>query len=337
MMPLLRKLASLKLTLAGMAALALVSLSVASKGGIDAGFAAIPVFVLVLNLVAALLSNRSFRTQSGLLVFHVGLLLVFLLAGLTVLTRFEGHVEVVQGGEFSAQSVQVTESGWLHRGKLDRIRFAQDEIRVEYLPRLLRQTTRSSIILYDGHGSSSPAVVGDRDTLTLAGYRIAATFNKGYAVIVGWHGDDGRREYGSIHFPSYPENDWNQRIDWTTPAGETLILELDLHEEPLRTDAAWTLGRTDLPFALRIEGGDGLVLADGDSAALTGGRISVEALRLWMGYRIDYLPLLPWMLVAAFLAITGLAMHYRTHYLIRRPKSARVTITEEGAPDVTLA
>ena len=337
MMPLLRKLASLKLTLAGMAALALVSLAVASAAAIDAGFASIPIFVLVLNLLAALLTNRSFRTQTGLLVFHVGLLLVFLLAGLTVLTRFEGHVEVVQGGEFSAQSVEVTESGWLHRGKLGRVRFVQDEIRVDYLPQLLRQNTDSRVILHDDHGNPEPLVVGDRDTLTLAGYRIAATFNKGFAVIVGWHGDDGRREYGSIHFPSYPEYDWNQRIDWTTPAGETLVMELDLGEAPLRTDAAWTLGRTDLPFALRVEGSDGLVLSDGDSAAVAGGRVSVEELRLWMGYRIDYLPLLPWMLVAAFLAISGLTIHFRTQYLSPRPKSARVTNTEGGAPDVTLA
>lgn len=337
MMPLLRKLASLKLTLVGMAALAIVALAVASEGAVDAGFATIPIFVLVFNLFAALLTNRRFRTQTGLLVFHVGLLLVFLLAGLTVLTRFEGHVEVVQGGEFAAQSVEVTERGWLHRGQLDRVRFSQDEIRVDYLPGLLRQATRSAIVLRDDNGGAVGAVLGDHETMTVSGYRVAATFNKGYAVIVGWRDADGRTEYGAIHFPSYPENDWNQRIDWTTPAGETLVMELELAEAPLQTDEAWTLGRTDLPFALRITRSDERVLAAGESMVLGGGQISVQDLRLWMGYRIDYLPLLPWMLVAAFLAITGLGIHYRTHYLQPRKQAARVTVAREVTPDVTTA
>lgn len=337
MMQLLKKLASLRLSLAGMAALAVVAIAAAGRDGIDTGYAAIPIGLLVVNLLAALATNRSFRTQTGLLVFHVGLLLVFLLAGLTVLSRFDGHVEVVQGGEFAAETVEIEEQGWLHAGRLDRVRFVQGPIRVDYLPGLRRQATRSAIEVADGDGGVVPLTIGDRDTATLGGYRFAATFNKGFAVVVGWHGHDGRIRYGSIHFPSYPENDWNQRIDWATPAGETLALELQLGEPPIRLDESWTLGDTDLPFTLRVTGGSDAVLAAGESLAVAGGRVSVEDLRLWMGYRVDYLPLLPWMLAAAFLAIGGLALHYRSHYLRLTRPAPQPRPARGGMPDVTVA
>lgn len=337
MMQLLKKMASLRLSLAGMAALAVVAVAAAGRNGIDTAYAAIPIGVLIVNLLAALATSRSFRTQTGLLVFHVGLLLVFLLAGLTVLSRFDGHVEVVQGGEFAAQAVEIEEQGWLHSGRLDRVHFVQGPIRVDYLPGLRRRATRSAIEVANGGGGVEPLTIGDRDTAVLGGYRFAATFNKGFAVIVGWQGHDGRVQYGSIHFPSYPENDWNQRIDWTTPAGEALVLELQLGEPPIRPNETWTLGRTDLPFTLRVTGGSDAVLAAGESLAVAGGHVSVEALRLWMGYRVDYLPLLPWMLAAAFLAIGGLALHYRSHYLRPAKSAQRSHPVKGGMLDVTAA
>lgn len=333
----LRRIASLKLTLVGMAALALVALAAAGEAAINPDYAAIPIVLLAVNLLAALITNRSFRTQTGLLVFHLGLLLVFVLTGLTVLTRFDGRVEVVQGGEFEASSVQVNERGWLHAGRLGRVQFTQGDIRIDYLPQLLRQDTRSTVLTADANGRPTARTIGDRDTMTLEGYRIAATFNKGFAVIFGWHASDGRVEYGSVHFPSFPENDWNQRIDWITPAGERLELELELGAPLLRVDEAWTLGRTDMPFTVRISGREEALLAEGESATMAGGIITVEDLRLWMGYRVDYLPLLPWMVVAAFLAIGGLAMHYRSQYLRDRRQPSRAATRKEAMADVAAA
>lgn len=336
MMKLMKKLASLRLSLAGMIALALVAVAAAGEDGIDTAFAAFPIAVLVLNLVAALLVNRSFRTQTGLLVFHVGLLLVFLLAGLTVLSRFDGHIEVMQGESFEAQSVVVEERGWLHAGRLDRVQFTQREISVDYLPGLRRQSTTSTIEVPDDDGRVISLTIGDRHTVRLQGYRIAATFNKGFAVVLGWHGDDGNTAYGSIHFPSYPENDWNQRIDWITPGGELLQLELRLAEPPFKADAAWALGRTDVPFTLHIDS-EGTALAAGDEARVAGGRISVEGLSMWMGYRVDYLPLLPWMLAAAFMAVAGLALHFKSHYLRRAVSSRQPADATGDSVDVAAA
>lgn len=339
MMDTLKKLASLRLTLAAMASLATVAIATAGEHGVDTAYTAIPIAVLVLNLLAALLTNRSLRTQTGLLVFHVGLLLVFVLAGLTVSTRFDGHVEVVQGGAFEPGRVAVTENGWLHRNRLDQIRFSQGDIRVDYLPGLRRQGTRSTIFVPRGDGREDVLTVGDGTVATLSGYRVAATFNKGFAVIVRWRDASGNAAYGAVHFPSYPEHDWNQRIDWTTPAGQRLMLELELEDPPQRVGDAWTIARSNLPFALHVDGSgeQPITLAAGDSTAVNNGEIEIVDLRLWMGYRIDYLPFLPWMLVAALLAIGGLAAHYRNHYrrqhrfVTTRPRVA------EGVPDVAAA
>jgi hypothetical protein len=56
-------------------------------------------------------------------------------------------------------------------------------------------------------------------------------------------------------------------------------------------------------------------LRSGDSIELAGGKVQVADLRVWMAYQIDYQPFLPWMLVAALLAIIGLCMHFASRYL----------------------
>ena len=104
-----------------------------------------PLVLLVLNLFAALLTNRSFRSQTGLLVFHVGLLLVFACIGLTVLLRYDGHVEVLQGAALDASQVTTVEQGWWHENRLGGIELYQGDVRINYLPGLNRQDTHSTI------------------------------------------------------------------------------------------------------------------------------------------------------------------------------------------------
>ena len=44
----------------------------------------------------------------------------------------------------------------------------------------------------------------------------------------------------------------------------------------------------------------------------------VVDLRTWMAYRVEHLPFLPWMFVAAMLSIIGLGMHFARRYLPAR-------------------
>ena len=317
MMSLLRKLASLRLTLLGMILLAVLAVVGSRNADIGAEITVIPLVVLVVNLLAALLTNRSFRTQTGLLVFHIGLLLVFACIGLTLLLRYDGHVEVVQGGSFDAAQVETVERGWWHDDRLGEIELYQGEVRINYLPGLNRQDTHSTVEYRAASGELRRITVGDTRTANIDGYRFAATFNKGYALLLHWTGADGREALGAVHMPSFPSFDWKQVTTWTTPAGQEIELELDFDQRVSDDRADWTFGRTDMPYSVsvRVAGEPQRSIRSGESLELAGGLVQVADLRVWMAYQIEYLPFLPWMFVAAMLAIVGLTLHFASRVL----------------------
>lgn len=317
MMSLLRKLASLRLTLVGMILLAVLAVIASRRADVGAGVTVVPLAILVINLLAALLTNRSFRAQTGLLVFHVGLLLVFVFIGLTVLLRFDGHAEVLQGTAFDAAQVETVDQGRWHDNRLDGLEFYQGEVRINYLPGLNRQDTHSTIEYRTGSGELRRVAIGDTRTASIDGYRIAATFNKGFALLLQWSGDDGSEILGAVHMPSFPEFDWKQVTTWTTPAGQEVELELDF-DRPVSSDtSAWTFGDTSMAYTVHVAvAGDApRTLQKGESARLEGGAIRAVDLRVWMAYQIEYVPFLPWLFVAAMLAIGGLAAHFARRYL----------------------
>jgi len=317
MMSLLKKLASLRLTLVGMILLAVLAVIASRSAGVDAGVTAGPLLLLVLNLFAALLTNRSFRTQTGLLVFHIGLLLIFVCIGLTLMLRFDGHVEVLQGARFDAGQVEIVEQGSWHANRLDEIELYQGDVRINYLPGLNRQDTQSTIEYRMASGELRRMTLGDTRSAKIDGYRIAATFNKGFAVLLHWTGDDGTEILGAVHMPSFPQYDWKQVTTWTTPAGQEVELELDFDRPVSRDTGEWTFGSTSMPYAVRLSVADEapVALRDGDSVSLAGGGVRVVDLRVWMAYQIEYLPFLPWMFVSAFLAIAGLSLHFARRFL----------------------
>ena len=336
MMSLLRKLASLRLSLAGMALLAVLAVVASRNADIDAGITVVPLAILVVNLLAALLTNRSFRAQTGLLIFHVGLLLVFACIGLTVMLRFDGHVEVLQGAAFDASRVETVEQGRWHDNQLANLEFYQGDILINYLPGLNRQDTHSTIEYRAPGGEMRRMTIGDTRTATIDGYRVAATFNKGFAVLLQWTGADGREILGAVHMPSFPEFDWKQVTTWTTPAGQELELELDF-DEPVSSDTdEWTFGATFMPYSLRVTaaGAAPRTLREGEWARLEGGAVRVVDLRTWMAYQVEYLPFLPWMFVAAMLSIIGLGMHFARRYL---PARAAADEEEEALAHVARA
>ena len=319
-MHIVKKLASLRLTLAAMILLVMLALMGSRSAAVDIAVTALPIAVLVLNLLAAIVTNRSFRTQTGLLVFHIGLLLVFVLAGLSVLTRFNGHVEVVQGGAFDVRDVEVTEQGWLYDGNLADVHFVQRDIQVDYLPGLVRQATRSTIEFMSANGVPQRMTIGDSRGAEFSGYRLLATFNKGLALILRWEGHDGDVSYGAVHFPSFPQYDWRQVTEWLTPAGQQVEMKIEFAGPVSRPTEQWVLQRPQVPFSVRSSATDmpAVVTRLGESIDVVGGSLRVDDLRMWMAYRVDYFPFLPWMFVAAMLAIGGLAAHFGSRYLPMR-------------------
>ena len=336
MMSLLKKLASLRLSLVGMALLAVLAVVASRSADVDVGITVVPLTILVVNLLAALLTNRSFRAQAGLLVFHVGLLLVFACIGLTVLLRFDGHVEVLQGAAFDASQVETVEQGRWHNNRLDDLELFQGEIRINYLPGLNRQDTHSTIEYRAASGELRRMTIGDTRTATIDGYRVAATFNKGFAILLQWSGDDGREMLGAVHMPSFPEFDWKQVTTWTTPTGQEVELELDF-DVPVSSDTeSWTFGATSMPYTVRVTaaGEAPRTLREGEATRLAGGVVRAVDLRTWMAYQIEYLPFLPWMFAAAMLAIIGLGMHFARRDL---PARASADKEEDGLVHVARA
>jgi cytochrome c biogenesis protein len=307
----------------GLAALIVNSVAISQWPDTALPWVVLPLTLLAINLFAALLVRHAFRHQSALLLFHVGLLAVLLLVAAGVILRFDGSVELVEGETFDAGAVTARGGGWLHPNRLQRVRFEQGPMEVRYLPKLQRDTTHSRVVVATQDGQEVRRDVGDRQGFTLHGYRFMTTFNKGYSVLVLWRDAQGRESLGAVNFPSYPEFDWKQVNDWTTPVGETLTLELQLAQR-VPEDTPWTLSSRDVDYALSVGGGGNETrsMSPGQSIAVRGGEIKLVDLRMWMGYRIDFNPLLPWLIAAAFLSLGALALHMAQKF--RSPQAAEV-------------
>ncbi len=303
-------LASLRLTMIGLAGLIANSFAISQWPDASIPWLVLPLSLLALNLFAALLVRHAFRHQAALLLFHVGLMAVLILVAVGVLVRFDGSVEVIEGEAFNASAVTVRGAGWLHPDRLDRVRFAQGPLEIHYASGFQRGTTHSRVVVEREGNTVVQRDIGDRQGFMSHGYRFMTTFNKGYSVLVLWRGSGGEEAIGAVNFPSYPSFDWKQVNGWTTPAGESLTFELKLAER-VPDDSAWTLSSGNVAYEVGVAGdaGEERAIGPGRPVAVKGGDIKILDLRLWMGYRIDYNPLLPWILTAAFLSLGALAVH----------------------------
>jgi cytochrome c biogenesis protein len=317
--------ASLSLTFVGLCWL-FVNAAAVSRWPDLTGWLVLPLALLSLNLLAAIITNRVFRSQAALLTFHIGLLCVLVLAGAGIMLRFEGNVEIVEGAEFDPRLVNERRRGWLHSGELNDIGFVQGPIEVRYWEGLQRDTTSTSVEM-KGRGRVG---FGDRYGVTIHDYRFLTTSNKGYAVLLMWEDADGRQSLGAVNFPSYPDLEWKQVNDWTTPAGQVLNLELVLPDRAPKHEA-WVLASDDMRYRLRVSDDSGVaaIVGQGDIFDVDGGRVRVTDLRLWMGYRVDYNPVLPWLVAAAFLSLAALAVHVQQKFKAPARSRAR-TIVGQG-------
>lgn len=305
---LLRVLASLKLTLLGIAVLLVAVLLSYFNQGQSAFYLIPPLALLAVNLLAAIIANPRIRQNSGLLMFHICLLSIAVLTIMSQLTSMQGRVEITQGTVFDAGSVTVIEQGAWHRlGALQQVEFVQGDIQVDYAAGLRRGPTRSRLQLND----ENHVMIGDNVAFKNHGYRFYTTSNKGFAAIINWYAKDGGVERGSIHFPSYPLYDWKQHNQWQAPTGEQLDFKLMI-DTPLDRDREWLLQSVNgsAYLLITLPGGSGHRLAPGETIELDNGLLEFEAIRMWMGYKIFYDPFLAWFFAAALVGVAGIAWHY---------------------------
>jgi len=312
MMAVLRSLASTRLTLVGMALLAIgAGLSYNNPANVSIWVLILPLALLSLNLSAAIITQPGINRRPGLLIFHIGLLSVCLLVGLGRLTFFDARIELVENSTFDPAAMTDVRQGPWHRGHLSKISFLQQNYTVAYRPGLVRGATRSNILLPDGQGGWEPRAVGDDTPLILDGYRFYTTFNKGFAAILTWANERGEAITGNINMPSYPLFEYRQDNSWVPPGSEREIKFWLRLETGYTLEDYWVLDGRKASGVLVVNDGDQRVeLNPGEGIQMADGYLRYEGLSTWMGYKIFYDPTLHWLFIAAMMTVFGLALHF---------------------------
>lgn len=306
----LQRLASLKVTLAGLVLLTLATAVIYRQTAPAGPLLVLPLGLLALNLVAAMATSGKLRTQAPLLVFHLSLLAIVLLVAAGRLTYLKGHVELADGVPFEGV-LTGEERGALHFGNIAGLTFVSEGFTIEYAPTVKRGATRNQVAWPDAEGRWQRQVIGDQTPLVLQGYRFYTSFNKGFAPTFRWTPRGGEPMVGAFHLPAYPMHEYNQARTWSPPgSGEELWFMLSFDELILDPDRPSEFRLpTDYRMVIRI-GERREEMKPGDSVDLAGGRLEFMGLRAWMGYTVFYDWTLSWLAAASVAAVLSLAFHF---------------------------
>lgn len=309
---LLESLASLKLTLVALLVFAAFVVFLYVRDDLPGSLLAAPLGLLSVNLVAAVLSNRGFRRQAALLVFHLALLTLVLLLAASRLSYLKGNLELSEGEEFTGTLLQ-TDAGLLHPIEgLRALRFGNLGFHIDYAPGPLRQGIRNQIEIRAPGSVPQRVEITDQKPLILSGYRFYPTGNKGFAPIFFWRPSGaGEARIGSVHLPSYPLHEHGQAREWTPPGTALRIWTmLEFQEIILDPDRPSEFRPPKQhKIVLRI-GEKRWELSPGETVDLPEGRLTYAELRGWMGYTVFYDWTIPWLLAACLVAIAALGAHF---------------------------
>lgn len=311
MIKLIRKIASTRLTLVGMALLGVgAALSYDNPVSTPVWVLVVPLVLLAINLFSAILTNARINRRGGLLIFHLGLLGIIVLAAIGRLTHMDANLEIIQGAGFAEEDLMNVRAGPWHSGRLEEVRFIQGPYTVDYAPGITRGLTHSHVMVPDGHGGWEQKIIGDDRPLVINGYRFYTTFNKGFSTVLTWIPERGSPVTGTVNMPSYPMFEFKQSNSWTPPGGKEINFWLQLQTD-LDDNAHWTLDARKAKGTLVINSNDRRIeLQPGESAALNGGTLRYEQLSSWMGYKLFYDPTLHWLFITAIIGILGMAAHF---------------------------
>ena len=273
----------------------------------------IPLLLLAFNLMTALLTNKIFRHHGWLLLFHVALLLLLLLIGISQVTKLIGGVEVTNGSVYNASSVQWRQ-GVFHSNRLDQLQFKLNDFVINYAPNFgepRRQDTQAYVTWVDEQGGVKKGIVGDKVPLKIYGYKLYTTHNKGFAPTFKWVPNKGTAIEGSVNLPAWPAFELNQSNDLKIPnTPYKLWLTLKFFDPILSPTEPSVFRIPDDPLLVVRVDEKRYELQPGESIDFPTGRLEYLGLNTWMGFQIFYDWSLPWMLAVALLALFGLAGHF---------------------------
>lgn len=312
----LKALASLRLTLAALAVLVGVSwwLYGQAEAGKDDWPLVAVLAILSLNLLAAIATNRTFRGQLPLLVFHLSLLSLVLLALASRLTYLTGTAEVTTGTPFAGLATQ--RAGTWHSGALNEVEFTNLGFSIRYLPGIKRDKTLNRIGLRDQGGLPREVEIGDQIPLVLQGYRFYTSGNKGFAGLFRWTPDEGSPEFGSINFPGYPLHADKQTSIWRLGSQEIQV-SLNITEQLIDPSQKSEFRLPQRSRVILDAGWRVATLEPGQSMKLPGGEVTYLGLTTWMGYSVFYDWTIPWLLATCVLTVLALSWHFWRKFALR--------------------
>lgn len=275
---------------------------------------AVPFALLTINLLAAILTNRRFRADLPLLVFHLALLALVVSLVAARLTYFEGQATVTSSTTFDGQLLG-EESGPLHQRTIDRVRFVNLGFTENFPERGTFHATYNRVRWHTADGKVQTADIGDDVPLIIDGYRIYTTRHRGFSPLFRWQTPDGRDEFGTVQLRDSNNEAFAGANDWTLPTGQQAWLMVDQDASaPAETTSARirsNLGaRTNKHRIILRIGDDRHILAPGDQLTLGDGTLTYVRLDSWMGYRIVSDPTKPWLIACVGLAVLSLVWFY---------------------------
>lgn len=308
-MRLILALASLKFTPVGLVLLGIASVAVYKFDDSAASWLSVPLFLLALNLIAAVATNGVFRKQMPLLTFHLALIALVLLAAVGRLMYLKGTAEVTEGVEF--RGLKQRDAGPLHLDRIGDVHFINDGFTIDYMPGPVLDRMVNRVRWQDDKGAGREAGIELNKPLILSGYRIYPTSNKGFAPVFLWHPAGMEPALAAVHLPSYPANATGQAQSWR-PQGshDDIWVMLNVEEGLIPADKASRFRlpeKTDIVIRYAASRWE---MKLGDRIVLPGGVLEYHELRTWMGYRFFHDWTIPWMLAACAVAVLSLSWHF---------------------------
>jgi cytochrome c biogenesis protein len=272
---------------------------------------AIPLGIFAVSLLAALVGNPRFRLDAPLLLLHLGLLALVLLLAVARLTYLDGNVTLTQETAFEGKLLHDSRGPW-HPDRLAQFTFTNHGVEEVYFRGASRPTTFNRVSWQLPGGSLQTSVITDNQPLTLMGYRIFQTHNRGFSPVFHWQPQGGTEEIGTIQLGAGDSlsaaNQW-QRAD----GSEVLWFMLDQPDKARLQPGQQrvNLGIAEMSHQLVLRLGDRReTLRPGESVELPGGRLTYVELRTWMGYRVVYDLAVYWLAAAIAVALAGMIWFY---------------------------
>jgi hypothetical protein len=281
-------------------------------------------------LLAAIATNRRFRSDAPLLGAHLSLLAIVFLVAWSRLDYVDGAVTLSQGEVFEGK-LHVDRRGMMHGD--DRLRFSHEGFAEVLHTRDRWRSTASFVRWFDANGGSRMLTLGHDEPLVADGYRVYPTFNRGLLPVFEWRDGSGAVELGGVQLRASDDAEFGMANEWVLPNGQTAWVLIRLSEDPrpARGETRFNLAADRIAHELVLRVGEERhILALGDEIRLGAAAIRYVDLQTWMGFRIVYDPAAHWTLAAALLFV-GCLVSYYWRSVLRLPRRAPVAAEKHGA------